>query len=61
MKREYKKPLTEIVYLNTDAILGDPLDQDSTGNIPGDDPGILGNEGTFDEEEGIGASKSLWD
>lgn len=61
MKKEYKKPLTEIVYLNTDAILGDPLDQDSTGTISGQDPGILGNEGAFDEEESFGNSKSLWD
>ena len=61
MKREYKKPLTEIVYLNTDKFLQDDLIQDSTGTIPGDDPGILGNEGTFEEEVGFGSSKSLWD
>ena len=51
MKRDYKKPLTEIVYLNTDAILGDPLDQDSKGTIKGDDDNILGNQGNFDEDE----------
>ena len=61
MKKEYKKPLTEIVYLNTNAILAGAFDQDSEGTIPGDDPGILGNEGTFDEEETFGSSKSLWD
>ncbi len=60
MKREYKKPLTEIVYLNTDALLGDPLDQDSKGTIKGDDDNILGNQGTFDEDDFV-SSKSLWD
>ena len=60
MKREYKKPLTEIVYLNTSKFLDD-LIQDSTGTIPGDDPSILGNEGTFDEDMGFSSSKSLWD
>ena len=60
MKRVYKKPLTEIVYLNTDALLGDPLDQDSTGTITGSDPEILGNQGTFDEDDFM-PSKGLWD
>ncbi len=60
MKRDYKKPLTEIVYLNTDAILGDPLDQDSKGTIKGDDDNILGNQGNFDEDELV-PSRSLWD
>ena len=42
-------------------ILQEGVTTDSEGDIPGDDPSILGNEGTFDEEEGFRASKSLWD
>ena len=61
MKKEYKTPLTEIVTLDINTILEDGQDQDSTGTITGDDPGILGNEGYFDEEDGYGSSKSLWD
>ena len=61
MKKEYKKPLTEIVFLNTDEILQEGTVTDSEGDIRGDDDTILGNEGTFDEEEGFRASKSLWD
>lgn len=60
MKREYKKPLTEIVYLNTNKSFLDDLIQDSEGVISGSDPEILGNEGTF-EEESFRPSKSLWD
>ena len=58
MKREYKKPLTEIIYLNTDQFF---LIQDSDGVVKGSDPNILGNEGMFEEEEGFGSPKSLWD
>lgn len=61
MKKEYKKPLTEIVFLNTEEILQEGVTTDTDGDIPGDDDDILGNEGTFDEEEGFRASKSLWD
>ena len=63
MKRTYRKPKTEIVILNSESILqeGTNPDQDSTGTITGQDPTILGNEGTFDEEESFGSSKSLWD
>lgn len=58
MKTSYIAPLTEIVYVNAQAILQSGLDQDSTGTVPGDSPEILTNEGTFDEET---SSKSLWD
>ena len=58
MKREYKKPLTEIIHLNTDQFF---LIQDSDGVIKGSDPTILGNEGTFDEEVSFGSPKSVWD
>ena len=60
MKNEYKIPLTEIVYLNTNAVLEETT-TDTDGFIPGDDPGILGNEGTFDEEEMTKPAKGLWD
>ncbi|MBO4850452.1 MAG: hypothetical protein J5529_06060 [Prevotella sp.] len=60
MKREYQKPLAEIVYLNTDAVL-DEETTDTNGFIPGDDPTILNNEGTFEEEEVTRPSKGLWD
>jgi len=61
MKREYKKPLTEIVYLNTAQFFQDDFIQDSEGVVKGSDPNILGNEGMFEEEEGFGSPKSLWD
>lgn len=61
MKKEYKTPLTEVVCLNVDEILQDGKDQDSTGTITGQDPGILGNEGIFDEADDYESSKSLWD
>lgn len=60
MKKEYKKPLTEIVYLNANKSFQDELIQDSTGVISGSDPEILGNEDTFEEEDFI-PSKSVWD
>ncbi|MBO4659761.1 MAG: hypothetical protein J5637_09080 [Prevotella sp.] len=62
MKREYKKPLTEIAMINASNFLdeyGDPT-TDSEGDIPGNDPSILGNQGTFEEDEFM-SSKSLWE
>lgn len=63
MKREYKKPLTEIVILNSGNYLQeyneDPT-QDSTGTITGSDPNITANESFFDED-GMKQSKALWD
>ena len=61
MKKEYKTPFAEVVVVNTTAILQDN-DQDSTGNIPGDDPSILGNESFLFEDDGnSGPSKNLWE
>ena len=61
MKKEYQKPLTEIVILDVSNSVLEDESTDSTGHIPGDDdPGILGNEGTFDEDDFV-PSKSLWD
>lgn len=65
MKKEYKTPLTEVVYINIGKLLQDEYDdvtQDSTGTIPGDDPGILTNESQFDDDMAtFQGSKSLWD
>jgi len=63
MKKDYKTPLTEVVWLNTSYDFQQEQDdptQDSTGHVPGDSPIIQGNESFFDDEE-AGQAKSLWD
>ena len=65
MKKEYKTPLTEVVYINIGKLLQDEYDdttQDSTGTIPGDSDDILTNESQFDDDMAtFQGSKSLWD
>ncbi len=64
MKKVYKTPLTEVVYINIGTLLQDEYDdntQDSTGTITGDDPGVLSNESQFDEAADLQGGKSLWD
>lgn len=64
MKKVYKTPLTEIVYINIGTLLQDEYDdntQDSTGTISGDDDNVLSNESQFDEAADLQGSKSLWD
>ena len=64
MKKVYKTPLTEIVYINIGTLLQDEYDdntQDSTGTISGDDDNVLSNESQFDEAADFQGSKSLWD
>ena len=60
---EYKIPLTEIVHLNTDAVLEETT-TDTNGYVSGSDPGPHGpltNETIFDEEDITKPSKGLWD
>ena len=65
MKKAYKTPLTDVVYINIGKLLQDEYDdniQDSKGVISGDSEDILTNDSQFDEDmANFQSSRSLWD